>query len=218
MTHNNTDSDPPASSRNDLPEDHVVPPGPEEATAVIRGVIRDHRHLFRAFPDWGDDDLENECRAAVARSWHRYDGVHAQSTFVTTVAKRRLLSLARDLNRRRRRDQAAISMAKAKPVCRGDEDVAEWLEETYHAIRRRLTSYGIPLRTRRARRDYPDNAQVAALLALQRKLGLTLRQMSDMLRSRPLLLEVVGMAHPPSKSVFSRIYRRVSLLRFSFGN
>jgi DNA-directed RNA polymerase specialized sigma24 family protein len=81
------------------------------ARAVARTVVKRRAGDFAGFPDWDRDDLEQEALLAVHRAWPKYSpDKSAASTFIYTVAVRRLLNLARELRRRLRRDRLMMSM------------------------------------------------------------------------------------------------------------
>jgi DNA-directed RNA polymerase specialized sigma24 family protein len=176
------------------------------AFAVVRALVTRKAKLFAAFPDIGLDDLEQEAMLAVHKGWPKYDASKSSaSTFIYMLAARRLLSIARDLRRRLRRDQIlfARTIASVKPfdpVADFEPDnLVDWLGGVYRTVRRNMHVYGITTTGKHAVGDHPkiDGVQAAALLALQRKLGASGGQIEQMLRDRPALAAAVAMVQVP---------------------
>src|SRR4051812_13415101 len=113
--------------------------------AVVRKLVVRKLPLFAKFPDVGRDDLEQEAAWAVTRAWPRFDATKgAASTFIYTVAARRLLSLSRALRRRMRRDELMTALTPRitptfDPVADFDpDDMADWLAGVIRTVRRNL--------------------------------------------------------------------------------
>ncbi len=82
----------------------VAWPG-ERVEGVVRRVVGRKRHLFHHFPDLDEDDLVQEGLAAVRAAWAGFDPARAAwSTFVYTVAARRMIDLWRHRARRAERE------------------------------------------------------------------------------------------------------------------
>jgi hypothetical protein len=187
------------------------------ARALVSAVVSQKLGLFAAYQSQvGVDDLHSEALGAAHRGFARFDPTRSSfSTFVTLCAGRRLLTLARDLGRRARRERTGqeIRIALQKPDREHVEpdDLADWLGQTHRQIRLIYKTMMMPLRAPRARPDYPDRAQRAALLLLKNRLSASNRGLAFVLRTRPELLAALHLSSPLSFGTISRLENSVAL-------
>jgi hypothetical protein len=187
------------------------------ARAVISQVVDRKAGMFSAFPEHSLEDLRSEGLIAARAAWPKYNRLKAKpQTYIYRVAACRLIDMARKLSRERNR---VISCADAMQPIEPAESDADWLEDTYLKIRRNFTNYGVPLVIQSpegGRRPICDRAQATALIALKRRLDISCRETSRMLRTREDFRAAVGLKQVPSYRSFCRIEKSVTKLKFTF--
>jgi DNA-directed RNA polymerase specialized sigma24 family protein len=199
-----------------------------DAGALVRDIVKRKLHLFDGYTDVQRPDLVQEVSASVKRAWATYNPAKSKpSTFICTVAYRRLYTLSRDLSRRAKRDATANDQAaerlreSLRPEMHNeadtDNDVIDWLGSVYRTARHNLPRTGVPLYAVRGRHSYPNRAQRTALLLLKRRLKLTVRGMVLLLRAKPELLAAVQLDRAPSHMAVQRLEKSVTHIGRHYG-
>lgn len=197
---------------------------------LIESRIKLHWPFFRRFPEWGHDDLLQECLRGYLDSIERrprqrqragkpsggltgYDGVSCKpTTWVCRVAECRLRDLKLVLTRRERKENAYRQDWREEVSV--PDDLVEWMEESYRTCAANLVRYNVPLGGDED--GTLDAAQVTVLLAAQRRLGLGCGEMAAYCASHPAVFAALELDREPTVALFATLPNRLPKLRFNF--
>jgi hypothetical protein len=190
---------------------------PDEAERMILDAVSRKKGMFAEFPEVCKDDLIAVATHGVRRAHHRYDpSAGAYSTFIESVAQRRLIDLWRHLRRRAEREQQIrrdLPVATEGDVLDAilaelDEELStgEWLAALCRSLRRNAAKLPPDPPTRpgtfRPRYTWP---QKIAVVMLQRKIGVNTRKLAYLLSQHPSWMREIGLAGVPDQMTIFRM-------------
>lgn len=180
------------------------------AAALVREVAARKLPLFTHFPDIGEADLVQEGLMYARRAWATYDASKGQpSTFICTVAGRRMIDVWRQ--RARRADREAVVAHVHDWVEAGDtaglpggaggdaETLEEWLAGVYRCaqdVAQRILG--------KPGRKWFSQAQVIAAALFMRRRELSGAETAALFAAREDLRQAIGLTRIPSERWFRR--------------
>lgn len=191
----------------DSPETTASHPSWDELRAfkIVSGMVKKHRGLFAAFPEFDRDDLISEGLIAARAAWPAYDcWKSAASNFIFRVAHRHLISKYRSVNAERIRERKVsrlrpeagkasfndLMIAQYDPT----RTLAEWLVIVYAGCRK-----AFPRKKFHQGRRYYNLAQLAAIAALMQRTKMSIRACEWTLSQREDLRMALNLKRPPKR-------------------
>lgn len=176
------------------------------AQEVARKVTATHRGLFDAFPEEvADDDLVQECLAAIVRGSPHFDLAKAAwSTCAGRTAHFRLIDFHRaKVSQRKNETIRSKSAAQPDSVTSNSDEIIHIAERAAEVAAKMMPAYAP-----RGNHDY-TLYQLAAVIALKTHLGATWRGIVLVLEKRVDVRERIGLRRLPSHMTLQRARRRI---------
>jgi DNA-directed RNA polymerase specialized sigma24 family protein len=191
---------------------------------MVRLAVKRKIRMYDRYNDLDEDSLVQDMLGECVKA--RYDPALCQpGTFAYRVATCRLT----DISRRRTTEDhhqancreiegVRLSHVEADELTEGtEEELAEVARRLYVMAKNLLEGAGIELRPKHLGERYPDKAQRAAMLLLQKHMKWTVRRAAAELRRCPKVLLTLGLEMAPSRTAFSRGNRVVTQFKNSDG-
>lgn len=146
------------------------------------------------------DDLISECMTSALAAWPKYNPAYQPTTFIATVAKRRLMDLQKMAGRRVNYEQRSHEIRpQFTPPPESIENqldettpLNEWVRSIYLAAKKAYTSK----RYRQGRRFF-NIAQAVAIVMLQKRTGYSCREVAELLKQDKSLRNSLHLFRPP---------------------